>query len=170
MNNHPLRNKVFYARHTEKEKQIIFFPNPDLSNSILEFHRTVISKLISQFPVLCKTQYKLMQETLVSIFIIMNVNRTLSPVWLAAGCHVSCPSTHGHCITHDYRSTGRTMPGVWDVPSFCSSETALQLFLCTPSQIHSKPEQVHMTVKLQQLKMEHGISCQQEGCFPPNFY
>lgn len=64
MNNHPLRNEVFYARHTEKQ---IIFSNPDLSNSISEFHRTVISKLISQFPVFCKTQHKLMQETTISL-------------------------------------------------------------------------------------------------------
>lgn len=110
------------------------------------------------------------RQQLVSIFITMSLNRTLSPAWLAAGCHVPCPSTYGHSITHDYKSTERTTPGVWDVLSFCSPGTALQLFLCTPSQIHSKPEQVHMTVKLQQLKMEHGISCQQEGCSPLNCY
>lgn len=65
MNNHPFRKEVFYARHTEKQ---IIFSNPDLSNSVPEFHRTEfhrISKLISQFPVLFKIQHKLMQETII---------------------------------------------------------------------------------------------------------
>lgn len=58
----------------------------------------------------------------------MNANRPLSPAWLAAGWHVPCPSTHGHSITHDYKSTVSNTSGVWDVLSFCSPGTALQLF------------------------------------------
>ena len=80
-----------------------------------------------------------------SIFVTINVNRTFSPAWMVAGCHVPYPSAHARCIYPLLQKHSENRVSCQGC-AFAHQGLRGILFLRTPSQIHSKPVQVHMTL------------------------
>lgn len=66
-----------------------------------EFHETVtqqthrlISNPLQDLLQIDASDYR----QFLSIFVIINANRSFSPAWTVAGCHVPYSSTHAHCV------------------------------------------------------------------------
>lgn len=61
----------------------------------------------------------------------MNANRPLTPAWLAAGCHVPCPSTHGYSITQDYKSSENHIRGLGRAELLLTRDCTAAFFVYT---------------------------------------